>query len=126
MEYPKRNKYIDSIKGICILCILTTHFSWDSMKFLKSLFPFWIDMAVPSLMVISGYLSASSLKKSKYTFHFLNWLERFHSAYFSFRNCTIGAMYISISIFKTEHFNLFLVLPFALLLALYSITLKVL
>lgn len=54
------NKTIDFIKGICILFIIITHFIWDDNERLRYLFPFYIDMAVPIFMIISGYLNALS------------------------------------------------------------------
>lgn len=60
MDTSSRNRFADTMKGIAILFILTTHFPWETEERLKFLFPFWIDMAVPTLMILSGYLSAKS------------------------------------------------------------------
>ena len=59
----ERNHFIDALKGICILFVIITHFSWSDEERLKFLFPFWIDMAVPIFMIISGYVYAISYKK---------------------------------------------------------------
>ena len=36
--------------------IIFTHYTWSKDEQLKMLFPFWIDMAVPALMIITGYV----------------------------------------------------------------------
>lgn len=53
----QRNSLMDLLKAICIIFIVITHFSWSSFERQKFLFPFWIDMAVPVFMLISGYVS---------------------------------------------------------------------
>lgn len=63
MEEDKRNHSIDCIKGICILFIIVTHFTWTDREKLQYLFPFWIDMAVPFLMIISGFVYSKSYVK---------------------------------------------------------------
>lgn len=60
----KRLNHLDLYKGICILFVITTHYSWKDIQRQYLLFPFWIEMAVPVFMVITGYLSAMSLDKS--------------------------------------------------------------
>lgn len=59
----KRNHAADILKGICIVCIVITHFSWSDTERRMFLFPFWIDMAVPVFMVISGYTHSISFEK---------------------------------------------------------------
>ncbi len=54
------NSLIDIIKGLCILFVIFTHYQWTNEEWHRMLFPFWIDMAVPVFMIISGYLGASS------------------------------------------------------------------
>lgn len=63
MEENKRNHSIDCIKGICILFIIITHFAWTDREKLQYLFPFWIDMAVPIFMIISGFVYSKSYAK---------------------------------------------------------------
>ncbi len=58
-----RNHFIDILKGICIIFVIVTHFSWTADEKLKYYFPFWINMAVPLFMIISGYVYAFSYKK---------------------------------------------------------------
>lgn len=60
-----RNSILDILKGICILFVIITHFSWEKEERLRFLFPFWIDMAVPIFMLITGYVYAKSYEKSK-------------------------------------------------------------
>lgn len=60
-----RNSSIDVVKGICILFVIITHYSWSSGDRLSLLFPYWIDMAVPIFMIISGYVTAQSMVRNK-------------------------------------------------------------
>ncbi|MCR5792756.1 MAG: acyltransferase family protein [Lachnospiraceae bacterium] len=60
----KRFHSIDFIKGICILFIIITHYAWSHEERIQFLFPFWIDMAVPIFMIISGYFYTKSLQKN--------------------------------------------------------------
>lgn len=57
---------IDIMKGICILFVVFTHYSWTEEIRLKMLFPFWIDMAVPVFMILSGFVYTKSFKKNQY------------------------------------------------------------
>lgn len=59
----KRNHMVDILKGICIICVIITHFEWQSSVRLIPIFPFLIDMAVPVFMIISGYVYAISYEK---------------------------------------------------------------
>ncbi len=59
-----RNHFLDILKAAAILCILITHFHWTDQQRLRLFFPFWIDMAVPVFMVISGYVNFCSSKRS--------------------------------------------------------------
>lgn len=63
MEAARRNHSIDCMKGICIVFIIITHFTWNDLERLRYLFPFWIDMAVPFFMIISGFVYARSFIK---------------------------------------------------------------
>lgn len=62
-----RNSFIDVLKGICIIFIVITHFSWSDGERLTFLFPFWIDMAVPIFMIISGYVYSVSYTRKNIT-----------------------------------------------------------
>ena len=54
---------IDFMKGICVLFIIITHYSWENTERLRFLFPFWIHMAVPIFMIISGFVYTKSFLK---------------------------------------------------------------
>ncbi len=60
-----RNRFIDVLKGICVIFIIITHFSWSSQERLALFFPYWIDMAVPIFMIVSGYVYTLSYKKNQ-------------------------------------------------------------
>lgn len=62
-EQSDRKSFIDALKGICIIFVVITHYSWSGEERLKYLFPYWIDMAVPIFMIISGYVYYFSYKK---------------------------------------------------------------
>ena len=63
-KYTQRARlnYLDFYKGICILFIIITHYEWTNQQRLNALFPFWIDMAVPVFMTVTGYVSAMSFE----------------------------------------------------------------
>ena len=58
-----RNRNLDLIKGFCILLIILTHFYWTDYERLRFLFPFWVEMAVPIFMIISGYVYSLSFQR---------------------------------------------------------------
>lgn len=60
----KRVELLDVLKGIMIIFIIITHFHFvypDDYQ--RYGFYYWIDMAVPVFMIITGYLTAQSLEK---------------------------------------------------------------
>ncbi len=59
----KRNHFIDILKGVCSLFIIVTHFAFKGSQRLQLLFPFWVDMAVPIFMMLSGYVTMASMRK---------------------------------------------------------------
>ena len=63
MSTSQRKHFIDFMKGLCALCIIITHFKWTSIQRLYLLFPFWIDMAVPVFMLITGYVYTNSFMR---------------------------------------------------------------
>lgn len=65
MILTDRHRTIDFIKGVCILIIIFTHYTWSDSERLKFLFPFWVDMAVPMFMIISGFVYSKSFEKRK-------------------------------------------------------------
>lgn len=58
-----RESIIDLLKGICILLVCFTHFAWKDAQRRMLLFPWWVDMAVPVFMVLSGYVYEKSLER---------------------------------------------------------------
>ncbi|SDA66462.1 Fucose 4-O-acetylase [Lachnospiraceae bacterium G11] len=64
-DSTSRNRLLDIIKALCIIFVITTHFTWQDSERLTFLFPFWIDMAVPFFMLVSGYSYALSYKRRK-------------------------------------------------------------
>jgi len=63
----KNNHFIDVLKGICIIFIITTHFSFTTEERLHFLFSYWIEMAVPMFMIISGYVYCLSYQRQNIT-----------------------------------------------------------
>ncbi len=51
---------MDVVKGIAVILVIITHFSWEESERLRYLFPFWVSMAVPIFMIVSGYVGAAS------------------------------------------------------------------
>ena len=64
MERLGRNSFLDIIKAFCILFVIITHAQISGSFRLCALFPFWINMAVPLFMIISGYVYASSFERN--------------------------------------------------------------
>ena len=64
----KRNHTIDLLKGAAILMIIVTHYDWTPEQRNFFLFPYVINMAVPILMVITGYVYSMSISK-QHIFH---------------------------------------------------------
>lgn len=62
-EIKERFHNLDFLKGLCVLFVIITHFSWKDEQRLYFLFPFWVDMAVPIFMILSGYVHSLSYKK---------------------------------------------------------------
>jgi peptidoglycan/LPS O-acetylase OafA/YrhL len=59
----KRNYFIDILKALCIIFIILDHYSgWGNLR-QYLLFPYWITMAVPILMILSGYVYAMSFER---------------------------------------------------------------
>ena len=62
----KRSNLLDIIKGLMIIFIIVTHFHFRYPEdYQRFGFFFWIDMAVPVFMIITGYLTAISFDKKK-------------------------------------------------------------
>jgi len=56
----KRLATLDIVKGICIILVVFTHFTWSDEVRSHFLFPMWVDMAIPMCMLISGYVWTKS------------------------------------------------------------------
>ncbi len=56
---------IDIVKGICIIMVIIEHYAWKEAERLMAAFPFWISMAVPVFMLVSGYVYTLSLEKKQ-------------------------------------------------------------
>ena len=65
LQNPTDGRYhsIDFVKGVCIIFVIIAHFEWTQTERLKYLFPFWIELAVPVFMVISGFVYTKSFQK---------------------------------------------------------------
>lgn len=68
-----RNPTVDFLKGISILMVVITHYDWTGTQRRIPIFPFVINMAVPTFMIISGYVGALSFRR--------NHVETFSDAY---------------------------------------------
>jgi len=62
---PPRIHSLDLIKGICIIFVIITHYDWNDQERAAYLFPFWIEMAVPIFMIISGFVYSKSFDANK-------------------------------------------------------------
>ncbi len=76
----QRNYKIDRIKGICILFVVVTHFNWSDKQRDLLLFPFWIEMAVPVFMIITGYVFSMSFDNKG-----CNTLKKIYDLKYTFR-----------------------------------------
>ena len=61
----KRNTTIDVIKGTVMFNVVICHAKWSEAQRLQLLFPFWVQMTIPTLMMISGYLTAKSYTRAQ-------------------------------------------------------------
>lgn len=59
----RRDCELDTIKGVCIVFVIITHAQWSAEERLRYFFPYWIDMAVPIFMIISGYVNSVSFQR---------------------------------------------------------------
>ena len=58
-----RKRTVDVIKGIAIIFVLITHFEWTAEQRQIVVFPFFINMAIPVFMIITGYVYSLSLQR---------------------------------------------------------------
>ncbi|AGA70598.1 acetyltransferase, fucose-4-O-acetylase [Desulfitobacterium dichloroeliminans LMG P-21439] len=66
--------HLDYLKAICIIFVVITHTAISSDLRIRFLFPFYIDMAVPIFMIISGYTYSMSLE-NRSIHSVLEWFE---------------------------------------------------
>ena len=59
----RQHNMLDELKGVAMLMVIFTHNSWSNNDRRAMGFPFWIDMAVPVFMMITGYLNAKSASR---------------------------------------------------------------
>lgn len=59
----QRNRTIDFAKGICILFVVICHFNFSSIEYKLIKAAFWLEMAVPVFMMITGYTFSLYAKK---------------------------------------------------------------
>ena len=59
---------IDYLKGLLIIFVIITHNNFTENQRLLFFFPFWIKMAVPGFMIISGFTLCLAQKKKNMKF----------------------------------------------------------
>lgn len=85
------HKY-DVMKAICIIFVIITHFKWTDLERMQYGFAFWLDMAIPVFMILSGYLWANS-----YSCHdFNSFWDAFDSEYIIHKILRFSIPYIFI------------------------------
>lgn len=62
----KRIIGIDYLKCICIILVIFTHYSWSADERSSLLFPFWVDLAIPVLMITTGFNYYNSMKTKRW------------------------------------------------------------
>ncbi|MCR5272872.1 MAG: acyltransferase family protein, partial [Lachnospiraceae bacterium] len=58
----KRIEFLDYMKAICVMLVITTHVDWPMKQ--TPIFDYFINMAVPIFMIISGYNFAMSSQRT--------------------------------------------------------------
>lgn len=59
----KRNTTLDILKGICLIFVVVTHYPFSDETRLKFLFDFWVTMAIPVCMLVTGYVYSLSFQR---------------------------------------------------------------
>ncbi len=59
-----RNRTLDILKAVAIILIVVTHFDWTGNQRNNIVFPYIVNMAVPTFMFISGYVGAMSMERN--------------------------------------------------------------
>jgi len=60
----EREHILNLLKGICIIMVIMTHWAWTDIERRQMLFPWWVDMAVPIFIMISGYVYYKSYERN--------------------------------------------------------------
>lgn len=78
-----RDVSLDYIKTIAMIMIIITHLPWNTLERNNYLFPFWIDLAVPLLMIVTGINWYNSAKRNgKFKRNIPRYLKRILFLYF--------------------------------------------
>ena len=64
-ERQGRMQGADAVKGIATLLVLLTHYAWQDQERTALLFPFWVQVAVPAFMFVTGLVGAASLERAR-------------------------------------------------------------
>lgn len=59
----ERNRFVDVLKGIFIIFVIILHFPFETVERQQYLFPFCVGLVIPCFMMLSGYVSAFSIRK---------------------------------------------------------------
>lgn len=59
----KRNSTLDILKGICLIFVVITHYPFSDKTRLNYLFDYWVVMAIPLCMLVTGYVYALSYER---------------------------------------------------------------
>lgn len=62
-KYEKRIAIVDILKAVSMILILIGHTGWEERQRNILGFPFWVDMAVPVFMILSGFIFAMQFDK---------------------------------------------------------------
>lgn len=68
-----RNRFVDVLKGLLIIIVIVAHSSLITSEQKLGIYPFVVDMTIPSYMLISGFVSACSFYNKK--------IDNFEKAY---------------------------------------------
>ena len=60
-----RIRLFDTLKGLCVVFVIISHYSWSDDERLMALLPFWVGISVPVFMIISGYVLSGSFEKHR-------------------------------------------------------------
>lgn len=64
VQWNHRWHTVDMLKGVAIICVILSHVQLTVAQRYILLAPFWMWMAVPVFMVLSGFNFAASIEKA--------------------------------------------------------------